>query len=135
MTLLSAHVALFVVVRFSTAFAFAVVLAFALALVAVLALPVALALAVAAAVTFALACALALALAFALAFVIHIHWICFPEVVHDPRLVRVQVGLDDRPQLVVVTLKLLRVQQMVSQFLWGLTQNHADLHLIVQLRR
>ena len=42
------------------------------------------------------------------------------EVVRDPRLVRVQVGLDDRPQLVVVALKLLRVhQQVVSQFLWA----------------
>ena len=52
----------------------------------------------------------------------------------DPRLVRVQVGLDDRPQLVVVTLKLLRVhQQMVSQFLWGHTQHHADFHVIIQL--
>ena len=150
MTLLSARAAPFVVVRFSTAFAFAVVLAFALALAAVLALSFALALAVAAAFAFALAfalalvfafafalaLALALAFAFALACVIHVHWICLSEVVHDPRLVRVQVGLDDRPQLVVVTPKLLRVhQQMVSQFLWGLTQHHADLHVIVQLCR
>ena len=59
---------------------------------------------------------------------------CFSEVIHDPRLVRVQVGLDDCSQLVVVTLKLLRVhQQMVSQFLWAFPQHHADLHVIVQL--
>ena len=50
------------------------------------------------------------------------------------RLVRVQIGLDDRPQLFVVTLKLLRVyQQMISQFLWAIPQHHADLHVIVQL--
>ena len=132
MTFLSAHVALCVVVRFSTAFAFAVVLAFALALVAVLALSFALAVAVAAALSLALAFAFALALAC----MIRVQWICFSEVVHDPRLVRVQVGLDDRPQLVVETLKLLRVhQQMVSQLLQGLTQHHADLHVIVHLCR
>ena len=110
MTLLSAQVALFVVVRFSAAFAFA------FALVAVFAL----ALAVEAfAVPFSVALALVLALAFALALanVIHFHWTCFSEVVHDPRL---HVALDDRPQLAVVTLKLLRVhQQMVSQFQWA----------------
>ena len=133
MTLLSAHVVLFVVVRFSAAFAFA----FAFALVAVFALAFALALAVEAfAVPFSVAFALVLAFAFALAlaYVIHFHWICFSEVVHDPRLHRVQVALDDRPQLVVVTLKLLRVhQQMVSQFQWGLTQHHTDLHVVIQL--
>ena len=95
-----------------------------------------LALAVAAAFAFALAFALALAFAsaLALAYIIHVHWICLSEVIHDPRLVRVQLGLDDRSQLVVVTLKLLRVhQQMVSQFLWAFPQHHADLHVIVQL--
>ena len=122
MTPISAHVAFFVIVRFSTTFAFAVALAFALALVAILALSFALALAVAAAFAFAfvfaLAFALALAFASALANVIHVHWNCLSEVFHYPRLVCVQVGLDDCSQLVVVTLKLLRVlQQMVSQFL------------------
>ena len=121
MTLLSAHTALFVVVRFSAAFAFAVAVAFAFALVAVFALALALAVVFAAAfaVPFSVAYALALAfvLAFALACVIHFHWICFSEVVRDPRLVRAQVGLDDRPQHIVVTLKLFRVhQQMVSLF-------------------
>ena len=117
MTPFSARVTLFDIVRFSTAFAFAVVLALASALVAILALSFALALAVAAAFAFAFAFALAFALAlafafaFALAYIIHVHWICFSEVIHDPRLVRVQVGLDDRSQLVVVTLKLLRVHQ------------------------
>ena len=103
MTPFSAHVALFVIIRFSTAFAFAVVLAFAFALVAILALSFALALAVAA----------AFAVPFALACVTHVHWICLPEVVHDPRLVRVQVGLNDRSQLVVVAFKLLGVHQQV----------------------
>ena len=79
MTPFPAHVAFFVVIRFSAAFAFA------------------------------FAVDLAFAFAFALAYIIHVHWICLSEVVHDPRLVRVQVGLDDRSQLVVVTLKLLRV--------------------------
>ena len=89
-----------------------------------------------AAFTFAVAFALAFAFAFALAYVIHFHWICFSEVVHDPCLVRVQVGLDDRSQFVVVTLKLLRVHsQIVSQFLWGLTQHHAYFHVIIQLSR
>ena len=111
MTPFSAHVALFVIVRFSTAFAFAVVLVFAFALVAILALPFACAPAVAAAFAFALSFALALAFAFAFAYVIHVHWICLSEVSHDPRHVRVQVGVDDRSQLVVVTLKLLRVHQ------------------------
>ena len=109
MTLLSAHVALFVVVRFSADFAFAVAVAFAFALVAV----------------FALAFALALAVVFAAAFAVHfsvafLHLLlffpllcscqCNPlpldlfffESVRDPRLVCVWVGLDDRPQLVVV---------------------------------
>ena len=115
MTPFPAHVAFFVVARF--AFAFAV----ALALIAIVALSFALALAVAAVLAFVLAFALAFALAFpfALAYVVHVHRNCFSEVIHDPRLVRVQVGLDDCSQLVVVTLKLLRVhQQMVSQFLW-----------------
>ena len=136
MTPLTAHVAFFVIARFSFAFAFAVDLAFALALIAILALSFALALAVAAAFALALAFTLAFALAFpfALAYVVHVHRNCFSEVIHDPRLVRVQVGLDDCSQLVVVTLKLLRVhQQMVSQFLWGFSQHHADLHVIVQL--
>ena len=136
MTPFSAHVPFFVIVRFSTAFAFVVALAFAFALVAILALSFALALAVAAAFAFALAFALAFAFAFALAlaYIIHVHWICFSEIIHDPRLFRVQVGLDDRSQLVLVTLKLLRVhQQMVSQFLWAFPQHHADLHVIVQL--
>ena len=113
-----AHVAFFLVARFSFAFAFA------LALIAILALSFALALAVAAAFAFALAFALAFAFAlalafpFALAYVVHVHRNCFSEVIHDPRLVRVQIGLDDRSQLVVITLKLLRVhQQMISQFL------------------
>ena len=120
----SAHVAFFVVAWFSFAFAFAVDLAFALALIAILAL------------SFALAFALALALAcpFALAYVVHVHRNYFSEVIHDPRLVRVQIGLDYRSQLVVVNLKLLRVHhKMVSQFLWALPQHHADLHVIVQL--
>ena len=118
MTLLSAHVALYAVVRFSTAFAFAVVLAFAFALVAVRALSFPRALAVAAAFAVSFALALAFAFAFALACVIHVH--C--EIVHDPRLLRVQVGLNDRSQLVVVAFKLLGVhQQMVSQFQWRLT--------------
>ena len=107
--------------RFSFAFAFAVDLAFALALIAILALSFALALAVAAAFAFALA--FALAFPFALAYAVHVHRNCFSEVIHDPRLVRVQVGLDDCSQLVVVILKLLRVhQQMVSQFLWAFSQ-------------
>ena len=67
---------------------------------------------------------------------VHVHRNCFSEVIHDPRLVRVQVGLDDCSQLVVVTLKLLRVhQQMVPQFLWAFSQHRADLHIIVQLCR
>ena len=129
--LFSAHVALFVVVRFSAASA--VAFAFAFASVAVFALAFAVA---GFAVPFSVAFVLVLAFAFALAlaYVIHFHWICFSEVVHDPRLHRVQVALDDRPQLVVVTLKLLRVhQQMVSQFQWGLTQHHTDLHVVIQL--
>ena len=111
-------------------------------MVAVFALAFALALAVVfaavSAVSFSVASAVALvfAFAFALVYVIHFHWICFSELIHDPLLVRVQVGMDDRPQLVVVTLKLLRVhQQMVSQFLWGLTQHHTDFHVIIQLCR
>ena len=86
MTPFSAHVALFVIVKLSTAFAFAVVLAFAFAFVAVLTFSFALALAVAAAFAFALAFALALAFAFALAlaYLIHVHWICLSEVIHDP---------------------------------------------------
>ena len=69
-------------------------------------------------VRLSIAFAFAVALVLALAYIIHVYWICLSEVIHDPRLVRVQVGLDDRSQLVVVTLKLLRVhQQMVSQFL------------------
>ena len=67
MTLLSAHVALFVVVRFSAAFAVALAFAFAFALCDPRPLDLSLS-----------------------------------EVVRDPRLVRVQVGLDDRPQLVVL---------------------------------
>ena len=102
MTFFSAHVALFVIVRFSTAFAFAVVLAFAFALVAILTFSFALALAVAAALAFALPFALAFAFAFAPAKKIHVHWICVSEVIHGPRL---QVGLDDRSKLVAVTLK------------------------------
>ena len=110
MTLLSAHVALFVVVRFSAACAIAVAFAFALASNAVFALPFAIAFAVVVAAAFAVA----FLVAFALACVIHVHWICFSEVVHDPCLVRVQVGLDDRSQVVAVILKLFRVhQQMV----------------------
>ena len=131
-----AHVAFFVVARLSFAFAFAVALAFAFALIAILALSFALALAVVAAFALALAFALAIALAFpfAFAYVVHVHRNCFSEVIHDPCLVRVQIGLDDRSQLVVVTLKLLRVhQQMVSQFLWAFPQHHADLHVSVQL--
>ena len=116
-----AHIAFFVVARFSFAFALAVDLSFALALIVILALSFALALVV----------ALAFALVFALAYVVHVHRSCFSEVIHDPRLVRVQVSLDDCSQLVVVTLKLLRVhQQMVSQFLWAFSQHHADLHVV-----
>ena len=102
MTPFPAHVAFFVVARFS--FAFAVDLAFALALISILALSFALALTVAAAFAFVLAFALAFALAFpfALAYVVHVHRNCFSEVIHDPRLVRVQVGLDDCSQLVVI---------------------------------
>ena len=100
MTPFPAHVAFFVVARFSSAFAFAVDLAFAFALISIFALSFALALAVAAAFAFALA------FPFALAYVVHVHRNCFSEVIHDPRLVRVQVGLDDCSQLVVVTLKL-----------------------------
>ena len=136
MTPFPAHVAFFVITRFSFAFAFAVDVAFALALIAILTLSLTLALAVAAAFAFALAVALAFALAFpfALAYIVHVHRNCLSEVMHDPRLVRVQVGLDDRSQLVVVTLKLLRVhRQMVSQFLWAFSQHHADLHVIVEL--
>ena len=103
MTPFPAHVAFFVIARFSFAFAFAVDHAFAFALIAILALSFALALAVAAAFAFALALAFALAFPFALAYVVHVHRNCLSEVVHDPRLVRVQVGLDDRSQLVVVT--------------------------------
>ena len=134
MTPFPAHVAFFVIARFSFAFAFAVDLSFELALIAILALSFALALAVADAFAFARAFALAFAFPFALAYVVHVHRNCFSEVIHDPRLVRAQVGLDDRSQLVVVTLKLLRVhQQMVSQFLRAFSQHHADLHVIVQL--
>ena len=128
MTLVSAHIALFVVVRFSVAFALAVVFAFALALVVVFALAFAPALAVVLAAAFAdpFSVAFALALAFAFTFcscLCNPLPLCFSEVVDDPRLVRVQAGMDNRPQLVVVTLKLLRVhQQMVLQFLWGLTR-------------
>ena len=132
MTLFSAHIEFFVVVRFSLASSFAVDLAFAFALISILALSYALVLTVAA----AFACALAFALAFpyAIAFIFHVHRNCFSEVVHDSRLVRVQVGLYDCSQLVVFTLELLRVhQQMVSQFLWAFSQHHADLHVIVQL--
>ena len=128
MTPFPAHVAFFVVARFSFVFAFAVDLALVLALIAILALSFALVLAVAVAFAFALA------FPFALAYVVHVHRNCFSEVIHDPRLVRVQVGLDGCSQLVVVTLKLLRVhQQMISQFLWAFSQHHADLHVIVQL--
>ena len=112
------------------------ILPFGLAFIAIFALSFALALAVAAAFALVLALALAFALAFllALAYAVHVHRNCFSEVIHDPRLVRVQVGLDDCSQLVVITLKLLRVhQQMVSQFLRALSQHHADLHIIVQL--
>ena len=121
MTLFPAHVAFFVVARFSFAFAFAVDLAFALALIAIRALSFALALAVAAAFAFVLAFALAFALAFpfALAHVVHVHRNCFSEVIHDPRLVRVQVGLDDCSQLVVITLKLLRVHQQIVRSFCG----------------
>ena len=90
----SAHVELFVVVRFSGAFTFVVAFAFALALIAVFALALA--------VVFAAAFAAPFPVAFALAYVIHFHWICVSEVVHDPCLVRVQVGWDDPSQLVVV---------------------------------
>ena len=105
MTLLFAHVSLFAV---------AVAVAFALALIAVFALAFALALTVVFAAAFAASFPVAFALALASAYVIHVHRNCLSEVIHDPRLVRVQVGLDDRSQLVVVTHKLLRVhQQMV----------------------
>ena len=94
---------------------FAVILAFAFALVAVFAPSFALAVAAAFAVPFALAFALALSLAFAfavaLAYLIHVHWICLSEVVHGSRLVRFQVGLNDRSQFVVVAFKLLAVHQ------------------------
>ena len=85
MTLLSEHLALFVVVRFSAAFA----------LVAVFVLALALSLAIVFAAAFAVPFSVPLlllvlfALAFALACVTHFHWICFSEVVRDPRLVRV----------------------------------------------
>ena len=91
-TLLSAYVTLCVVVWFSTAFAFAAAFA----------------------VAFSIDFALAFAFAFSLAYVIHFQWICFSEIVHVPRLVRVQLCLDDRPQLVVVTLKLLRVHKQMD---------------------
>ena len=121
MTPFPAHVAFFVVARFSFAFAFAVDLAFAFALIAILALSFALALAVAAAFAFALAFALASALAFpfALAYVVYVHRNCFSEVIHDPRLVRVQIGLDDCSQLVVVTLKLLEFTSKWSHSFCG----------------
>ena len=89
----SAHVAFFVVARFSFAFAFAVDLAFALALN----------------LCCCYRCCFCSCFCFSLCFCL-----CSPrpselfsEVIHDPRLVRVQIGLDDRSQLVVVTLKLL----------------------------
>ena len=89
MTLLSAHVALFVVVRFSAAFAFAV--AYAFALVAVFG-----------------SCPCSCSCSCFCPCLCSC--LCNPrpldlslsEVVRDPRLVRVQVGLDDRPQLVVL---------------------------------
>ena len=113
MTPFPAHVAFFVVARF--AFAFAVDLAFALALIAILALSFALVLAVAAAFAFALA------FPFALACVVHVHRNCFSQVIHDPRPVRVRVDLDNYSQLVVITLKLLRVhQQRIAQFFVGI---------------
>ena len=107
MTPFPAHVTFLVVARLSLAFAFAVDLAFAFSLIAIPALSFALALAVVAAFAFALAFALALALAFpfAFAYVVHVHRNCFSEVIHDPRLVRVQQGLDDRSQPVIATLK------------------------------
>ena len=46
----------------------------------------------------------------------------------------VQVRLDDRSQLVVVTLELLRVhQQVVSEFGWRIAQHHADYDIVIQL--
>ena len=97
----------FCVILFSSTFDFAVAVAFAFALVAVFALAFAVAhdVVFAAAFVVAFSVAFAFAFAFALVYVIHVPWICFSEVVHDPRLIRVQVGLDDRPQLVVVALK------------------------------
>ena len=139
MTSFSTQVAFSVIVKFSAAFAFALTLALALVLASVslaFAFAFAVSFAAASVVPFAVAFALALAFAFAHAFayVTNFHWIRFSEVVRDPRLVLVQVGLDDRLQLVLVTLKLLRVhQQMVSEFLWGFTQHHTHFHIVMQL--
>ena len=87
---------------FFLASSLAVDLAFALALISILALTFALLLLL-------LLVLLPLLLFFALAFpytlvqIFHVHRNYFSEVVHDPRLVRVQVGLYDCSQLVVVT--------------------------------
>ena len=123
------HIAFFVVVRFSLASSLAVDLAFAFALISILALSFALSLLLLQLLPVLLPLLLFFALAFpcALAYIFDVHRNYFS--------VRVQVGLDDCSQL-VVSLKLLRVhQQMVSHFLWAFSQHHADLHVIVQLRR
>ena len=93
--------AFFVVVRFSLASSPAVDLAFALALISILALSFALLLLLLLVLLPLLF--FALAFPYTLAYIFHVHRNCFSEVVHDSRLVRVQVGLYDCSQLVVVT--------------------------------
>ena len=124
------HIAFFVVVRFFLASSLAVDLAFAFALISILALSFALSLLLLLLLPVLLPLLLFFALVFpcAGAYIFDVHRNYFS--------VRVKVGLYDCSQLVVISLKLLRVhQQMVSHFLWAFSQHHADLHVIVQLRR
>ena len=134
----SAHVGLFVIVRFSTALAFAVVLAFAFALVA---LPIFLCSCPFRCCRFCLCSCPCSCFCFCLclcfcSFLYHPRPldVSLSEVIQDQRLVRVQVVVDDRSQLVLLTLKLLGVhKQMISQFPCAFPQHHADLHVSVLL--
>ena len=49
---------------------------------------------------------------------VNIHLLVVSEVICSPTLVGVQVRLDDRSQLVVVAVKLLRVHQQVASEVW-----------------
>ena len=49
-----------------------------------------------------------------------------------PRLVRVQVKLDDDTRLIVLTFELLKFHEKnFSEFRWCFAYHHADLHIIV----